>query len=450
MASNRFALHLLLRVLLLSLGTAAYVYAFVRLGLHPLPFALLLAVGGLVYELWLFLQRTNRELERFLASARHADFSQNFDFDGLGCGFPALGTAFGDILTRLKELRLAQELELRQLRAMVDHMPVPLLAVYGDGHVQQLNNAARRFFGRHRPARLQDLAGFGPDLQGCIHDCRPGEKRLVGINIDGSESQVLISLTALTSDSGTVNLVSLQDIGQELALAQLGAWQDLVRVLTHEIMNSITPVASLAQTTADMAAELQVTAADDDAQRSALERIRDTAGTVARRAGNLTQFVANYRQIAGLPEPVRHRLNVRELLAHATRVALADDAAARIGLDIDVEPSGLEVHADPEQLEQALINLLRNAEQALAGRQNGHVVLAGFLDARGRVTLEVRDNGAGIDMKILSKIFVPYFTTKPGGSGIGLALARQIMMAHGGGIRARNGDDGGAVFTLTF
>jgi nitrogen fixation/metabolism regulation signal transduction histidine kinase len=448
MASKRFATGLLLRLLLLSAGTAAYVYAFAQPTLRVFGVVLLLGVAVLVWELWLFLQRTNREVERFLASARHADFSQHFEFGELGCEFPTLGATFNDILARLKEQRLSQEVELRQLRAMIDHMPVPLLAINDKGDVELLNNAARRFFGRNRLANVDDLKQFGAAFHAQVSAGRPGQKRLAQIHIDDGESQVVISLTTLSADGGSVQLVSLLDIGQELALAQLDAWQDLVRVLTHEIMNSITPVASLAQTTADMAGDLASATPTQHPHSSALARINDAAGTVARRAGNLMQFVANYRQLTGLPEPIKRRLVVQEVLAHVASVGNA--AGAQLSVQVDVSPPGLEFHADPEQIEQVLINLLRNAEQALAGKAGGRIVLAGFLNQRGQVTLEVRDNGPGIEEKILPRIFVPYFTTKHDGSGIGLALARQIVMAHGGSIRAGNADAGGAVFTLAF
>src|SRR5690606_26685191 len=190
--------------------------------------------------------------------------------------------------------RLAQEVELRQLRAMVDHMPVPLLALQ-EGRVQLLNNAARRFFGRNRINQLEDLKQFGADFHQQVLACRAGESRLARISIDGNDSQVLIAVTALSSEGGKMQLLSLQDIGQELALAQLEAWQDLVRVLTHEIMNSITPVASLAQTTADMANDLYEELAQANPMRAPLERVCDAARTLARRAGNLMQFLANYR-----------------------------------------------------------------------------------------------------------------------------------------------------------
>jgi nitrogen fixation/metabolism regulation signal transduction histidine kinase len=448
MAYKHFGAWLGLRLVLLSLVIAGYVYSSMLAGWPGT--LVLLVVAAQVYELWHFLQRTNREVARFLASARYADFNQNFEFDYPGAGFRALGETFTDILSRLKEQRLTQEVELRQLRAMVDHMPVPLLALHDDGQLKLLNNAARRFFARSQVNRNTDLGRFGTDFWKQIESCKPGEKCLATLTMDGIESQVTLALTTITSDTGVVRLISLQDIGQELALAQLNAWQDLVRVLTHEIMNSITPVASLAQTTADMASDVCHEQPQTSLIRASLDRICDAAQTVARRAGNLMQFVANYRQLAGLPEPAKRRINVLELLNHIARISTVNHREPCITLDVEVVPAGLELFVDPEQIEQVMINLLRNAEQALAGREGGHITLRAFLNPRGQVTLEVRDNGCGIDEKILHRIFVPYFTTKPEGSGIGLALARQIVMAHGGSIRADNAPQGGAVFTLTF
>src|SRR5688572_16361747 len=283
MAYNHFGALLLVRLVLLSLGIAGYVYSFMLAGWFSA--LVLLVVITQVCELWHFLQRTNREVARFLASARYADFSQNFEFDNLGSGFRALGETFTDILSRLKEQRLVQEVELRQLRAMVDHMPVPLLGMYDDGHLKLLNNAARRFFARNQVNRNIDLGKFGDDFWKQIENCKPGEKRLATITMDGIESQVTLALTTITSDTGVVRLISLQDIGQELALAQLNAWQDLVRVLTHEIMNSITPVASLAQTTSDMAHDVYQELAETNPLRTPMDRICDAARTVARRAG---------------------------------------------------------------------------------------------------------------------------------------------------------------------
>jgi signal transduction histidine kinase len=215
-------------------------------------------------------------------------------------------------------------------------------------------------------------------------------------------------------------------------------------------MNSITPVASLAQTTADIAEEVSLELEDNHPQKQEIEKINNAAMTMSRRAGNLMQFVSNFRQLTRLPRPKQKIISVQDVFDHVLRIAQAGSLNDRHKLVTEVTPSGLEFNIDPEQIEQALINLLRNAEQALANQGDGEIKLLAYLDQRGRITIEVCDNGPGIEEDILDKIFVPYFTTKTEGSGIGLALARQIMTYHGGFIRAANREGGGASFKLTF
>jgi nitrogen fixation/metabolism regulation signal transduction histidine kinase len=270
------------------------------------------------------------------------------------------------------------------------------------------------------------------------------------ISIDGFETKLSLSLMEVTSNAGTEKLFSLQDIGEELESTQLGAWQDLVRVLTHEIMNSITPVASLAQTTVDISEDIKQELEDDHPQKMNIEKVSNAAMTMSRRAGNLMQFVTNFRKLTRLPKPEKQTTRVQDLFNHLLQISEANSVNSKVRLMTEVTPPGLEFNVDPEQIEQALINLVRNSEQALADRQDGKIQLLAYLNQRGRITIEVCDNGPGIEEDILNKIFVPYFTTRPDGSGIGLALTRQIMTYHGGFIRATNLEKGGASFKLTF
>ena len=450
MTFKHFGLLILVRLAVLSLGIAGFIYVFINPRYHVATLLVLIIVLGLIYELWFFLTKTNREVARFLASARYADFSQSFEFEDKGVGFRALGETFTDILDRFRELRMTQEAELTNLRAIMNHIPVPLMTVKEDGTLSLLNNAARRLFGTSQLTKVTDLKQYGEDLYKQLRRCRAGEKRIAEISIDGFDTKLSLGLMEVTSNAGTERLFSLQDIGRELESTQLGAWQDLVRVLNHEIMNSITPVASLAQTTADIAEEVRLELEDNHPQKQEIEKIGNAAMTMSRRAGNLMQFVSNFRQLTRLPKPKQQIISVQDVFDHVLRIAQAGNLNDKDKLMTEVTPPGLEFNIDPEQIEQALINLLRNAEQALANQQDGEIKLLAYLNQRGRITIEVCDNGPGIEKGILNKVFVPYFTTKPDGSGIGLALARQIMAYHGGSIRATNREQGGASFKLTF
>ncbi len=450
MAFKYFGLLILIRLIVLCLGISGFYYAYQNPRYHVVTFIAFVIVICLIYELWYFLTRTNREVARFLASARYTDFNQSFDFENGGAGFKALGDAFTQILERFKKLRITQETEVSHLRAVINHIPVPLMTVKQDGSLLLINNAARRFFGTPQPTKISDLKKYGPDFYDHLMRCSAGDKPVVKITIHGIDTKLSLGLMEVTGNDGTERLFSLMDIGQELESTQLNAWQDLVRVLTHEIMNSITPVASLAQTTADIAGDVSHELASDHPQKANIEKIVNAAMTMSRRAGNLMDFVTNFRQLTRLPKPGRKVTSVKDLFDHVTQIFEAGKLNSNVTLTTSVNPAGLELYIDPEQIEQALINLLKNAEQAMNETREPAIKLIAGLNQRGGITIEVNDNGPGIKEDILSKIFVPYFTTKPDGSGIGLALTRQIMANHGGFISAGNLEEGGASFKLTF
>jgi two-component system, NtrC family, nitrogen regulation sensor histidine kinase NtrY len=450
MAFKYFGLLIMMRLAVLSLGIIGLVFMFNNPRYHVATFLMFAIVLGLIYELWVFLNRINREILRFLSSVRYADFNQSFEFEDAGSRFSALGEAFTEILERFKKVRTTQEAELIHLRAMVNHIPVPLIAVKEDGRLSLLNNAARRFFGTSQPTKVIDLKQYGEEFFEHLIACRAGEKRITKIFIDGFETKLSLSLMEVMSNTGMEKLFSIQDIGEELESTQLSAWQDLVRVLTHEIMNSITPVASLAQTTADIAGDVDHALEADHPQKGNIGKISNAAITMSRRAGHLTQFVTNFRKLTRLPKPKKQVTRVQDLFDHVIQISKADNFNREIKVIVSVAPQGLELNIDREQIEQALINLLKNAEQALADKSDGEIKLTASLNQRGRIVIDVCDNGPGIKDDILDKIFVPYFTTKPDGSGIGLSLTRQIMAHHGGFIRVMNLEEGGASFKLTF
>jgi nitrogen fixation/metabolism regulation signal transduction histidine kinase len=401
-------------------------------------------------ELWWFTGRTNREVARFLDAARYADYSQRFSLDDLGSGFGELGQTFSDILDRIFERRDEQEIEVRRLRALVDHIPVPLMTLQSDGTLVLQNNAARRLFGSAHITRLSDLRQFGSGFHDAVAQAVPGNRELVSFSVEGVEYHLTLATTENVVGGEKQRLISLQDIQSELDTTQSEAWQDLVRVLTHEIMNSITPVTSLAGTAADVTRDLLQKVGADAPIHEDLEDLSDAVGTVARRSDSLLQFVESYRQITRLAPPEKRRIALADLFATVQKLAAAEWPDCEKFLEITVKPPGLDVYADRDLLEPVLLNMLRNAWQATADADPPRIVLAGRMNRRGNVTIEVIDNGPGIPEDIVRKIFVPFFTTKEKGSGVGLALARQVMTSHGGFIRVANNDGGGATFTLTF
>jgi nitrogen fixation/metabolism regulation signal transduction histidine kinase len=423
---------------------------FIRPGYHS---ATVIAAAFLVVsaaELWWFVGRTNREVARFLDAARYADYSQRFSLEDIGTGFGELGTAFGDILERMHEHRANQEQEVRRLNALIDHIPVPLLTIHGDDSVTLQNNASRRLFGASEVTQLSDLRKFGISFHDAVADAVPGNRELVTFSVEGIEYQLTLATTENIIGGESSRLVSLQDIQTELDVIQAQAWQDLVRVLTHEIMNSITPVTSLAATASDVVDDVLGKIDSDSPVAEDLADLSDAVHTVARRSDSLMQFVHSYRQLTRLAPAEKKRVQLAELFDSAARLAEAEWPGSEQIISWKVDPALLDVYADRDLLEPVLMNLLRNALQATKDVDDPGVNLRGHLNRRGNVAIELSDNGPGIPDELAKKIFVPFFTTKEEGSGVGLALARQVMTAHSGFIRVGQSSSGGAKFTLTF
>lgn len=405
---------------------------------------------ALAFETRKFVSKTNAELTRFLESVRHGELTQRFSYPEFGSGFEKLGETFTSILSDLQQKRTEQEQTLRHLKALVEQVPVPLLSLYENGEIVLWNHTARKLFGTVLVKNRQDLAQFSPDLASKLVNMRPGEKELVEFDADGSNHKLTVSVSHIIIAGQQEKLVSLQDINSELGLAQLQAWQALVRVLTHEIMNSITPVASLADTTSHLVKDIKQNHSHSSELLEELDDVEHAADTLSRRSNGLMQFVGSYKKLTRLPDPQLEPIKVNELLQHT--VAVFAQAWQKKGITIDMRlgAAPIQINADRNMIEQIIVNIMHNAEHTLANTDTPKVTISVHLTKRSRCVIEIADNGVGVPEEIINKVFVPFFTTKREGTGVGLALTQQIMVAHGGQVNVKNQPNGGACFSLVF
>jgi nitrogen fixation/metabolism regulation signal transduction histidine kinase len=451
MTFRRFTIGLAIRLVLIGAAMAVVIWLIQNGGYRVGSMIIGAVLLALIVELWAYVRRTNREVSRFLAAARNADFSQRFAYKSFGSGFDELGREFTDIINRLRERGIGHETEVRKLRALIEHIPVPLLTLHADETITLQNNAARRLFGAEHVTTLRDLRRFGVGFADSVANAIPAERVLVEFSVEGIDYQLALAATEIVFAGKSHRLISLQDIQSELDTAQAEAWQDLVSVLTHEIINSIAPVTSLAASAADVVDVVIERIKEGKPVDEELDDLQAAVSIVANRSGSLTQFVDSYRQITRLAPAERKRFQIRELFNDVSRLALAEcPEGHNISLNVDTTPAELDLYADRDLVEPVLLNLLRNARQATTEEDAPKISLTARLNRRGNTVIEVSDNGHGVSAENARKIFVPFFTTREDGSGVGLALARQVMIAHGGFIRVGDNKGGGAVFQLTF
>ncbi len=386
-------------------------------------------------SLWSFVRRTNFLVARFIESVRFEDYAQHFSGPG-GGGFDVLGETLDRALKQLQRRHTEASEEARYLGAVIDDLPIALLTIREDGRAELLNKTARQLFRPHPVTRREDLARYGAEFAAAA-TLPLGSQKITRIVVNGVPERLLISLAHVARLEGKAIVMALVPAQTQLGAVELAAQADLVRVLTHEILNSLTPVTSLAHT----AAELVAAAATDP---RALEDARMAASTVARRAEGISRFVESYREFAQAPEVRRQQFQVKPWAEELLRLNKADDVL----LELDVVPETLRLDADPDLLAQALLNILRNAVRATAGQQSPRVRLSIRAAPQGKVSIEVSDNGPGIPAEKREDIFLPFYTTHKGGSGVGLSFARQVALAHGGLIIAEDAPDGGACLKI--
>jgi nitrogen fixation/metabolism regulation signal transduction histidine kinase len=450
MVFSRFASQLFARVVALFALIAALAAVLVITDFVAVAAILGAAAVAQAWAVIRFVNRTNAELTRFLEAIRYDDFTQSFSIGHLGESFADLKSAFEDVMERFRSTRTDREIQRRYLETLIEHVPVAIISVGDGGAVSLLNNAARRLLDSAAETTVGELDRYGASFQQDVNRAATGDRTLTRARIDGVERQLILSTTQITMGGNVRRLISLQDIQTELDATELSAWQDMVRVLSHEIGNSITPIASLARTADDMVVDLRERIDDRGETAELISDIHDAIDTITRRSEGLMRFVKSYRELTRLPPPKKRQISLRSYFARLERLLAAEWSDRGVTLHMGAPAEGLTIAADESLLDQAIINVVRNAADAASAADDPQVWLDARLSERGRPVIEIADNGSGFDAEIAEKIFLPFFTTKADGSGIGLSLARQVMLLHRGAISARPRDGGGALFQLSF
>ncbi len=450
MVYRNFRFNLIVRIALFALTVFLFFY-FIDRQAHITPALLFLLIVLQIYSLYRYVDKTNRDLASFLESIRFSEFTRSFQIEGMGSSFNELNKAFNDVISDFQKVRSEKEEHFHYLQSIVQNIDVSIIAYQLDGTIEMINKSAKKLFQLGSVKNISALASLSKDLEQTLLNIKPGENKLVKVQDEDDLLQLAINATEFKIKNKIIILATIKNIQNVLEEQETEAWQKLIRVLTHEIMNSITPIASLSATLETMLKDFNKARAENAVMdHETLMEIQQALQTINKRSNGLLHFVNTYRNLTRIPKPNFRITLVSELFNNISRLMEKDFDEQKIQLVTTLEPVSLEISMDEQLIEQVLINLIKNSVHALEGRENARIELRAYLNKRGRPTIQVYDNGVGILKDVLDKVFIPFFTTKPSGSGIGLSLSRQILKLHGGTITAQSEPDVETTFTMTF
>lgn len=382
-------------------------------------------------------QRRSEALRRLISAIRFSDYSLSFNEQGKKGIDPLLAQALTQALDTFRQREFASEEKQLYYATLLSTIDSGLIVLNRQHDIEWFNQATLRELQLTDLKHLSDLKGIEVDLPARLVHLKAGETIIVRTKQKGQLHELAFTSVLFRVKNKTLSLVSLKNIHSVLENKELEAWQKLIRVLTHEIMNSLAPIISLSETLLERNRNTLTAGPQPFLNTQALE-------TIHRRSKGLLEFVQNYRKLTRIPSPQLSTVPLTDLFNDLHRLHCHPGIHYRF----TAVPSALYIQADRAQMEQVLINLIRNAEEACQGISHPQITVSAVRESP-KVLLTIQDNGCGIVPEALDKIFVPFFTTKPGGSGIGLSLCKQIITLHGGEISASSTPEQGTCFSIT-
>jgi two-component system nitrogen regulation sensor histidine kinase NtrY len=442
---NIIARVLLIVVLSSILGYSIFVTFSVRIAIVAL-----LALILLTLNLISFLNTTNRKIRFFFDSVRNDDSNLSFSIDSRETSFNALYESMNKVNRQIQQLKMENKHQEQYFQILLEHLATGIITYDDKGFILHANSSAKRLLSAEVLTHLQQIERIDQKLFRTIKDIKPFERRLIAVNSEQGEIQLSLKATSFRTNNTELVILSIQDIKNELDEKELESWMKLIRVLMHEIMNSITPITSLSESLSHIFVSEGQPVLPEVLTSKAINTTLQGLNVIRDQGNGLMSFVESYRKLTRVPEPEKKLFKVTDLINRVKVLYASLEMSDRTELSVSVKDSDLEIFADQNLISQVLLNLLKNALEANENNSGGKIrIVAGVANNR-HPEICVIDNGPGISEENLDEIFVPFFTTRQKGSGIGLSLSKQIMKVHGGNLKVRSVPNKETSFCLSF
>ena len=447
MTFKNFEWRILLRVLLIFVTLSGASFLLVNGWLLYLLFIAPVIIYQVV-EFYRFHKKAYEELNQFVESVHYRDFSRNFDVKHAPVDLQPLRKGFNEINSTFKIISKEKETQYQYLQKILELVDTGILSYkITTGEVVWMNESLKRMLQLPYLKTISSLVRRDEILHKNIVELKPGETKIATAHLEKSSFKILLSATSFQTDGEKFKLIAFQNVDEALDETESKAWQKLLSVMTHEIMNSIAPISSLADT---LKSRLLQSLPALNNESGSVDDLELGIDTIKRRSEGLLKFAETYRNLNKITKPNLKKIYVRDLFESINQLMQPTLDQKNIDLQIVLKDTGIMLEVDTNLIEQVLINLVVNSIEAVKDKADAKIVLSSYRDSNNKMVISVADNGTGMPAEVIDKIFIPFFSTKKNGSGIGLSLSKQIMMLHRGNIQIHSVEDTGTSFLLHF
>ena len=449
MVSKNFYFQTIGRVVLIALTTL--LFAYLLLGENYIFTSLtLLALVLQTYYLIRYVNETNRKIAYFFEAIKNEDFTLRFPEKLSLKSLDELNHSLNMLNEMIQKIHLKNQTQERFYQEILKQADIGILAINSKGHILFANPRIEHMLNYSPLNHIKQLSQIDENLYRVFSDLRPFERRMIQLTNERENIDLAIKSSTFNLDGQELLLAVIQDIHQELDEKETESWTRLIRVLTHEIMNSITPITSISESILKYHQKGDKKPEDSSEYQKRLDNTIKGLEVIKDQGTNLMSFVQSYRSFLNVPVPDKKIVAIQKLLEQVKLMVDQDLEYANTTINIQIRPPDLELYIDEKQITQVLINLCKNALQSLANQENSIIKLIAGLNKAGQKYIEVEDNGPGIPQELINEIFVPFFTTKNSGTGVGLSLSKQILRMHGGNLKVNSVPNKNTTFTLLF